>query len=72
MAGIPIDVVLAREIPVTEMDFLEPENSESCELEDGETIDREIIRSIEHDFVESADEILEMLNLSHLRVSSEN
>ena len=70
MAGIPIDVLLARKIPAADAETLE--YVDSCELEDGETIDKDFIKSVEREFVESADSILEMLDLSHLKVSPEN
>ena len=70
VAGIPIDVLLARKIPTADAETSEP--VDSCELEDGETIDKDFIKSVEREFVESADSILEMLDLSHLKVSPEN
>ncbi len=66
MAGIPIDVLLARTIPA--------EPAESCELEDGLVLEKGFIERVEREFEESAEGILEMLDLSHLKVSpvSEN
>ena len=72
MAGIPIDVLLARKMPAENAEEQKPEIIDSCELEDGEIIDKDLIRNIEREFIESADNILEMLDLSHLRVSSDN
>jgi hypothetical protein len=65
MAGIPISVVLKREIPPVEFTA-----DEYAELNDGFNEDLNFVKDVEREFIESADDILNMLNLSHLRVKT--
>jgi hypothetical protein len=67
MAGIPISLVLKRKIPPVDITA-----DEYGELNDGFNEDVDLIKNVESEFIESADDILKMLNLSHLRVKTEN